>query len=327
MYCNITDHTVGDAPHNMMVISNSRAGSQDVVWQQDVAVKPNTRYTVSVSAASLIDVPFSIAISINDAQVAKQMLPSDEHTCHWLRLVSDWSSESATTARIKIYSNDTRSTAFALDDIRLFVTGTEPVRKLTSEQQDDNDPLHENKTSKLSNSLDEDVPPRIAEIKPVSSSTQNTSQTLHTRVTTKAIRPEPRKDGNLIINGDFSQGEYGFKSDYGSDPPITIPRSFKVLGNPKNKSTLYVGMHDHTSGYGPMMVIDGGMKGSEEIAWLQEIPVAPNTNYTFSISAATIWEKSGPEPPHPERNPSTALSPYWKNFPIPIKPANGNNTG
>ena len=285
MYCNISDHTTGTAPHNMMIISNSRAGAQDVMWQQDVTVKPNTRYTVSVSAASMIDVPFSIAISINDVQVAKEFLPSDQHTCHWLRLVSDWSSESATTARIKIYSNDLRSTAFALDDIRLFITGSESVRKLSPEQRDDNDPLYEDA-------------PRIAEMKPASSPTHNAppSTTSHTTTTNHESRSMPGEDGNLIINGDFSEGEYGFKSDYGSSAPISTPSSFKILGNPKNKSNSYVGMHDHTSGYGPMMVIDGSMKGSEEVAWRQNVPVTANTTYTFSISAATIWEKPGPEP-------------------------------
>src|SRR5262249_39837964 len=38
-YSNIVDHNPDSNPRNMMVIANSRAGAQDVMWQQDVTVK------------------------------------------------------------------------------------------------------------------------------------------------------------------------------------------------------------------------------------------------------------------------------------------------
>ena len=86
---------------------------------------------------------------------------------------------------------------------------------------------------------------------------------------------------NLIVNGDFSQGNSGFSSAYAAITPNTSEGQYNVGTNPRNWNASLNSCTDHTSGNGNMMMVNGSpVAGS--VVWKQTVTVAPNTNYAFS---------------------------------------------
>jgi hypothetical protein len=91
---------------------------------------------------------------------------------------------------------------------------------------------------------------------------------------------------NLVENGDFSNGNKGFLTnyqyfldDYGSN------QSFCILANPKDGTTSPSDKGDygdHTTGEGLMMVINGSSDPSA-VVWSQKITVDPGKRYDFSM--------------------------------------------
>ncbi len=91
---------------------------------------------------------------------------------------------------------------------------------------------------------------------------------------------------NLVINGDFSQGNTGFSTNYvlGGGGPwgILSEEGTYVIGT--NAALTHVNFSpcvDHTSGDGLYMIINGDTV-QEEFVWCQTVDVDPNTNYFFS---------------------------------------------
>ncbi len=87
---------------------------------------------------------------------------------------------------------------------------------------------------------------------------------------------------NLIINGDFSQGNTGFTSDYLYSPSSGINAGVYNVGSiitvwHPNMSAC----NDHTTGNGNMLMVNGSTDLNVKV-WSQSVPVAPNTNYNFS---------------------------------------------
>ena len=106
----------------------------------------------------------------------------------------------------------------------------------------------------------------------------------------------------LVINGDFELGPEGrntFTSGYIFDP--TDPDGYLgegKFGIGKNAQPYYMeyptppyggfkGAHDHTSGNGYFMIVDG--TGKQTIVWEQTISVEPNTDYYFAAWALNIY--------------------------------------
>ncbi|MFZ4413725.1 MAG: PKD-like domain-containing protein, partial [Bacteroidales bacterium] len=93
---------------------------------------------------------------------------------------------------------------------------------------------------------------------------------------------------NLVVNGNFSQGNLGFVSDY---VYVSIPASggtgglypeglYTVAPSPRPYHDNFWGVHDHTSGSGNYMIVNGAP--SADHVWEESIIVQPNTWYAFS---------------------------------------------
>lgn len=122
------------------------------------------------------------------------------------------------------------------------------------------------------------------------SATQNVSPTTTTTYTvTSGSVSSPV---NLIQNGDFSQGDTLFTTEYNyvANPnPFGVQSSYSIVTNPNAWFTAFASCGDHTTGTGNMMVFDGSTDPLGIIAWSNQnpVPVVPNTNYTFSYYVAS----------------------------------------
>ncbi len=86
---------------------------------------------------------------------------------------------------------------------------------------------------------------------------------------------------NLVNNGDFELGNTGFYSAYGYNSNL-IPNDLYYVGiNPQTYHPGFYACHDHTSGNGKMMIVNGGTSNTE-ILWRETINVKPNTDYLLS---------------------------------------------
>lgn len=97
---------------------------------------------------------------------------------------------------------------------------------------------------------------------------------------------------NLIFNGDFSQGDIGFYSDYQSmaTNPSGLQRAYGIVTNPNTFETWFSALcTDHTSGSGKMMVVDGSTIANQ-ILWNQKVAVTPGVNYTFTMYLQTVGQ-------------------------------------
>ena len=98
---------------------------------------------------------------------------------------------------------------------------------------------------------------------------------------------------DLITNGNFSNGNVGFDSDYNYFNPSNltfVQKAYGVVTNPNiwesGFSALCV---DHTSATGQMMVIDGSTTNAgNDLVWGQTMPVTAGQNYTFSFFAQSL---------------------------------------
>jgi gliding motility-associated-like protein len=87
---------------------------------------------------------------------------------------------------------------------------------------------------------------------------------------------------NLITNGDFSQGNSSFTSDYKYVTSNTTEGEYFVGTNPIAWNSNSGPCTDHTTGLGNMLMINGSPAPNAKV-WSQIINVVPNTNYTFSL--------------------------------------------
>ncbi|GJM31861.1 MAG: hypothetical protein DHS20C18_08620 [Saprospiraceae bacterium] len=96
---------------------------------------------------------------------------------------------------------------------------------------------------------------------------------------------------NLIFNGDFSQGDMGFTSDYiyGTGGPVGLLTSegqYAIDDNPGDTHNQFVDCNDHSPGTGNMMVVNAS--GEPDNLWCQEISVTSNTDYDFSAWVTSV---------------------------------------
>lgn len=93
------------------------------------------------------------------------------------------------------------------------------------------------------------------------------------------IRSCATLNDNLIVNGDFGLGNYGFTSDYANRTvlgPSGFPGSYKV----GTHYAIQDYTDDHTAN-GIMMSVDGAATAGLDV-WCQTVSVIPNTDYEFS---------------------------------------------
>lgn len=94
----------------------------------------------------------------------------------------------------------------------------------------------------------------------------------------------------LIINGDFEQGNVGFTSAYGyvnaATPLNMVPEGIYTVDNDAHYHHNNFYGKDHTTGTGNFMIVNGS--GSPVNIWQQTVTVLPNTTYYFSAWAASL---------------------------------------
>ncbi len=99
---------------------------------------------------------------------------------------------------------------------------------------------------------------------------------------------------NMVLNGDFSQGNIGFSSDYiycniGTVPTNGLQGAYGVLTNPKNWFNAFYNCLDHSTPNGNMLVGDGSTSGTARV-WYSQTPITliPGKNYLFSYFLTSV---------------------------------------
>lgn len=95
---------------------------------------------------------------------------------------------------------------------------------------------------------------------------------------------------NMIVNGDFSQGNSGFSSDLLHSPfTLLPPGTYAITTNPNALQGDFKACGDHTTGSGRMFASNGSTNANRNV-WCQNVPVDPGTTYTLSFWAASLTE-------------------------------------
>lgn len=94
---------------------------------------------------------------------------------------------------------------------------------------------------------------------------------------------------NLIKNGDFSQGNTDFTSQYNYASSNLTEGQYFIGADPQSWNGGLGNCKDHTSGNGNMMMINGSPVPDVNV-WKQTVTVSPNTTYVFSTWIEALWE-------------------------------------
>ncbi|MGE0636438.1 MAG: PKD domain-containing protein [Bacteroidia bacterium] len=93
--------------------------------------------------------------------------------------------------------------------------------------------------------------------------------------------------GNLVANGDFSQGNTGFTSDYTFSNNLQPESRYSVVADASTVHPSFVG-NDHTNPpTGQFMAVNGAGTPGVDV-WCQTVPVTPNTDYAFSTWVSSL---------------------------------------
>ncbi len=106
-------------------------------------------------------------------------------------------------------------------------------------------------------------------------------------VTTTYIVSSASFDGQVIGNGDFTQGNTGFSSDYTYQFNLWPEGYYYVGTNPNSNHPNWSPCGDHTTGSGNMMIVNGAPVANQEV-WCKTVDITPNTNYAFSTWLASV---------------------------------------
>ncbi len=116
------------------------------------------------------------------------------------------------------------------------------------------------------------------------------------RTTTFTLKAFAEPTSNLIVNGDFSQGNSGFTTQYtymqdvpGFQMELWNEGTYTVHDNPNDVHSNFSACSDQ-SGDGNMMILNGG--GSFQQIWCQNVTVQPNTTYIFSAWGTSVHPAS-----------------------------------
>jgi len=100
---------------------------------------------------------------------------------------------------------------------------------------------------------------------------------------------------SVITNGDFSDGNTGFSTEYFYGPntsggtwgDLSSEGTYAVVTNPNLAHTNFANCDDHTTGFGNMLVVNGSATLNQEI-WCQTISIQENTTYQFSTWITSV---------------------------------------
>ena len=96
---------------------------------------------------------------------------------------------------------------------------------------------------------------------------------------------------NLVVNGDFEGGDQDFLTDYTLGIGVTAQR-YNVTTDPRLYHGGATSYGDNTSGSGNMMAVNGPTVANQMV-WGQEVSIASNTDYEFSIWVSS-WISGAP---------------------------------
>ncbi len=92
--------------------------------------------------------------------------------------------------------------------------------------------------------------------------------------------------GNLVVNGDFEQGNKGFSSDYGNQKDLVPEAMYYVTNDAALTHSGFKG-NDHTTTKGSFMVVNGSYIQNSSV-WCQTIKVQPHVLYSFSTWLCSV---------------------------------------
>ena len=119
---------------------------------------------------------------------------------------------------------------------------------------------------------------------------QNPTATPQTTTTYTVTVGQPT--GNLVFNGDFSQGNVGFNSDYTYATQLNPEGLYSIVTDANTVHNAFQGT-DHT-GNAPLdsfMVVNGAGTPNQNV-WCQTVSVSPNTDYFFGAWVSTVVASS-----------------------------------
>ena len=93
---------------------------------------------------------------------------------------------------------------------------------------------------------------------------------------------------NLVINGDFSNGNNDFISGYSHTPTNVTEGEYFVGNDPKTWNISLDYCNDHTNGNGQMLLVNGAPAAGVQV-WSQAVSIKPNTDYAFSAWLQSMW--------------------------------------
>ena len=98
---------------------------------------------------------------------------------------------------------------------------------------------------------------------------------------------------NLVVNGDFEQGNVGFTSAYTHVYTCSVLNEgyYTVGVNAHDYHPGFYNGPDQTTGTGNYMIINGAMTSNTNV-WTQTVTVAPNTDYAFSTWVCSVGGSS-----------------------------------
>jgi hypothetical protein len=102
---------------------------------------------------------------------------------------------------------------------------------------------------------------------------------------------------NLVINGDFENGNTGFTTGY-TIGNLSGPGAYAIGTNPSTAPGAFgdwCNCGDHTTGTGKMMIVNGATSASLPV-WEETVTVTASTNYTFSYWGAEVDHDSSSLP-------------------------------
>ncbi len=99
---------------------------------------------------------------------------------------------------------------------------------------------------------------------------------------------------NLVVNGDFSQGNTGFTSDYNpgnsTSPigPLAGEGQYLISDNPQSTHSGFAPCEDHTPGAEDNMMVVNGSPVDDARIYCQTVSVTPGTDLRFEAWFATV---------------------------------------
>lgn len=96
---------------------------------------------------------------------------------------------------------------------------------------------------------------------------------------------------NLVINGDFEMGNFGFTSDYAraaqTSSGLNPESTYDIVAAPSSRHSNFCSCADHTSGSGTLQMVVNGAS-TEKNVWAQTVHVNSNTAYQFTYWVQTV---------------------------------------